>query len=79
RKWLNSEHGFQQLPGVNIMWGALGRWLDKRVDEGLPYRRLILPIIPKTWCHIGYTLRLTFPNKVDLRLMEVFLANCPQA
>ncbi|HCE6496707.1 hypothetical protein [Pseudomonas aeruginosa] len=24
RKWLNSEHGFQQLPGVNIMWGRLG-------------------------------------------------------
>lgn len=79
RKWLGTEHGFQQLPGVNLMWQALVRWLDLRVNEGKHFRRLILPEIPKNWNHIGYTLRLTFPNKTDLRLMEEFLAKCPQA
>ncbi|MEW9678671.1 hypothetical protein [Pseudomonas sp. TE50-2] len=79
RKWLGTEQGFQQLPGVNLMWEALVRWLDLRVNEGQHFRRLILPEIPKNWSHIGYTLRLTFPNKTDLRLMEDFLAKCPQA
>lgn len=79
RKWLGTGHSFQQLPGVNQMWETLAHWLDLRINQGQPFRRLILPAIPKSWRHIGYTLRLTFPNKTDLRLMEDFLAKCPQA
>ena len=79
RKWLGTDHGFQQLPGVNQMWETLVYWLDLRISKGQPFRRLILPTIPKSWRHIGYTLRLTFPNKTDLRLMEDFLTRCPQA
>jgi len=79
RKWLGKDHGFQQLPGINQMWETLVYWLDLRISMGQPFRRLILPTIPKSWRHIGYTLRLTFPNKTDLRLMENFLTKCPQA
>jgi len=79
RKWLNTGHSLQQLPGINLMWEELAHWLERRINEGRPFRRLILPTIPKNWRHIGYTRRLTFPNKTDLRLMEGFLADCPQA
>lgn len=79
RKWLGVTNGFQQLPGVNQMWETLAQWLDLRIRNGQPFRRLILPAIPKSWRHIGYTLRLTFPNKTDLRLMEDFLTKHPQA
>ncbi|MFV0547626.1 MAG: hypothetical protein ACK5M5_02760 [Limnobaculum xujianqingii] len=78
RSWLQSEHSFQNLSGVNEMWEALAKWLDQRIQEGEPYKRLILP--PKDgWVQIGHTLRLVFPNKADLRLMSECLESHPQA
>lgn len=47
RKWLGVTNGFQQLPGVNQMWETLAQWLDLRIRNGQPFRRLILPAIPK--------------------------------
>ncbi len=79
QNWLGAEHNYQNLSGVNAMWKALSAWLEQRIQEGKPYRRLSLPEIPESWSHIGYTLRLAFPGKTDLRLMSNLLASHPQA
>lgn len=78
QNWLQVTHSFQNLSGINKMWEALAEWLRQRIQEGEPYRRLILP--PRDgWVQIGHTLRLAFPNKADLRLMSECLENYPQA
>ncbi|ECI3633435.1 hypothetical protein DK762_21065 [Salmonella enterica subsp. houtenae] len=78
QNWLQTTHSFQNLSGVNKMWETLAEWLKQRIQEGEPYRRLILP--PRdSWVQIGHTLRLAFPNKADLRLMSECLENYPQA
>lgn len=78
QSWLQTTHSFQNLSGVNKMWEALTEWLDQRIQEGEPYRRLVLP--PRDgWVQIGHTLRLAFPNKADLRLMRECLESYPQA
>lgn len=78
QNWLQTTHSFQNLSGVNKMWVALAEWLKQRIQEGEPYRRLILP--PRDgWVQIGHTLRLAFPNKADLRLMSECLESYPQA
>ncbi|MFP1926865.1 hypothetical protein [Lonsdalea quercina] len=78
QNWLRSRHSFQNLSGVNAMWEALAEWLKRRIQEGEPYRRLVLP--PRDgWVQIGHTLRLAFPNKADLRLMSGFLESHSQA
>ncbi|EKS5410099.1 hypothetical protein QB953_002807 [Salmonella enterica] len=77
QNWLRTEHSFQSLSGVNAMWEALAEWLQQRIQEGEPYRRLVLP--PRDgWVQIGHTLRLAFPNKADLRLMNGFLESHSQ-
>ena len=35
-------------------------------------KRLVLPYIPSTWTHIGYTRRLAFPSRADVRFFERF-------
>ncbi|MGY5956490.1 Zorya protein ZorC EH domain-containing protein [Kosakonia sp. BK9b] len=78
QNWLQVTHSFQNLSGINKMWEALAEWLRQRIQEGEPYRRLILP--PRDgWVQIGHTLRLAFPNKADLRLMSGFLESHSQA
>lgn len=78
QNWLRTGHSFQNLSGVNAMWEALAEWLKQRIQEGEPYRRLVLP--PRDgWVQIGHTLRLAFPNKADLRLMSECLESYPQA
>lgn len=79
QSWLRTGHIYQNLAGVNAMWEALVEWIERRIQKGEPYRRLCLPEIPPSWSHIGYTLRLTFPKKADLRLMNRVLTNHPQA
>ncbi|EJH2661358.1 hypothetical protein NDG35_004646 [Salmonella enterica] len=79
RTWLRTEHSYQNLAGVNGMWEALVGWLERRIQKGESYRRLCLPEIPPSWSHIGYTLRLAFPGKADLRLMRRVLTSHPQA
>ncbi|MBH3093209.1 hypothetical protein [Serratia ureilytica] len=78
QNWLGTGHSFQNLSGVNAMWEALAEWLNQRIQEGEPYRRLVLP--PRDgWVQIGHTLRLAFPNRADLRLMSECLESHPQA
>ncbi|AYC18357.1 hypothetical protein DZA65_01463 [Dickeya dianthicola] len=79
QNWLRTGHSYQNLAGVNAMWEALAKWLEWQIQKGEPYRRLNLPEIPTSWSHIGYTLRLAFPRKADLRLMDRVLTNHPQA
>ncbi len=71
-KWLGIEHGFQQLSGVAAMWRRLDMWLRSRALSGAPLKRLVLPEIPSTWTHIGYTRRLAFPSRADVRFFERF-------
>ncbi|EEI0562124.1 hypothetical protein GLY44_07150 [Salmonella enterica] len=78
QSWLQTEHSYQNLAGVNAMWKALAGWLERRIERGEPYRRLNLPEIPASWSHIGYTLRLAFPGRADLRLMRRVLTSHPQ-
>lgn len=78
QNWLRTGHSFQNLSGINAMWEELAEWLNQRIQEGEPYRRLVLP--PRDgWVQIGHTLRLAFPNKADLRLMSECLESYPQA
>lgn len=71
--WLGSAGRFVSLKGVAFMWERLEDWLNRRVKSGAPYRRLVLPE-PGAWNNIGYTLRLSFPNRKDVRLIERFLS-----
>lgn len=79
QNWLNTGRSYQNLAGVNTMWGALVLWLERRIKKGESYRRLLLPEIPLSWSHIGYSLRLAFPRKADLRQMSAILHEYPQA
>lgn len=76
--WLGFGRSFSHLEGVAAMWEHLAGWLDRRVDAGEPFRRIILP--PHgTWTHIGYTRRLSFPARRDVRLVERFLTDHPRS
>lgn len=70
RQWLGVDRSFMMLRGIATMWKELVAWLDARVADGAPFRRLILPEIPATWTHIGYTRYLSFPTKRDLHFLE---------
>lgn len=78
RQWLGVDRTFMNLRGIAIMWEELVAWLDARVDEGAPFRRLILPEIPPTWTHIGYTRYLSFPTKRDLRFLRKQIERSPK-
>lgn len=77
-KWLGVDTTVSNLRGVALMWESLVRWLDARIEAGEPFRRLILPD-PGSWSHIGYTRRLSFPSKADLRLVVNFCQEHPDA
>lgn len=70
RQWLGVHRSFMDLRGVALMWEELARWLERKVDDGAPFRRLILPAAPPSWTHIGYTRYLSFPAKRDLRFLQ---------
>jgi len=72
RMWLGVDLGFQQLLGVAEMWRNLSIWLRHRANAGGAFKQLVLPRIPRTWTHIGYTRRLAFPSRADIRLFERF-------
>lgn len=77
-KWLGANTTVSNLRGIALMWESVERWLDKRIQAGEPFRRLILPD-PGNWTHIGYTRRLSFPSKVDLKLVANFCQEHPGA
>lgn len=68
-QWLGDSASFSDLHGIATMWRQLVDWLDKRIAAGAPFRPLILPEIPVTWTHIGYTRYLSFPTRRDLRVL----------
>ncbi|WP_124094807.1 hypothetical protein [Burkholderia gladioli] len=78
-KWLAVDRRFQQLQGIACMWHELVAWLEARICSEEPFRRLVLPAIPSTWTHIGYTRYLSFPGKPDLRVLERFVSRHPTA
>lgn len=78
-EWLNSDRSYMDLRGIATMWHELVAWLDGRIAAGAPFRRLVLPDIPATWTHIGYTRYLSFPTKRDLRLLTKQIARFPRA
>lgn len=69
-EWLSIDRSFTDLHGIAVMWKQLVAWLDSRIAAGAPFRRLILPAIPVSWTHIGYTRYLSFPTKRDIRLLS---------
>lgn len=78
-EWLGIDRSFTVLRGISIMWEELVAWLDGRIAEGAPFRRLILPKIPITWTHIGYTRYLSFPTRRDVRLLVKQIERMPRA
>lgn len=78
-EWLGAERSFMDLRGIATMWKELVAWLDGRIAEGAPFRRLILPEIPVTWTHIGYTRYLSFPTRRDIRLLMKQIGRSPRA
>jgi hypothetical protein len=78
RQWLGINRSFTVLRGVATMWNQLVLWLDARIAEGEPYRRLILPEIPARWTHIGYTRYLSFPTRRDLRFLTAQIRRDPK-
>jgi hypothetical protein len=75
--WLKVKHKFNNLAGVRLMWEELASWLNKQSLAGRPFKRLILPEHPRNWVHIGYTLRLSFPNRTDVSTVRRVLASTP--
>ncbi|MYM70360.1 hypothetical protein GTP45_26660 [Pseudoduganella sp. FT55W] len=76
--WLGVDRNFNDLAGVKLMWEELADWLDEQASEGRSFRRLVLPEHPMNWVHIGYTRRLSFPNRADVRAVERALQSTPQ-
>lgn len=76
--WLDSPNSFMQLKGIAHMWEELKDWLEKRVQAGDNFRRIVLPD-PGSFTQIGYTRRLSFPNRSDARMIEAFLFGHPGA
>lgn len=74
--FLGVDRAFSNLTGVARMWRELRRWLEARVADGEPYRRLVLPD-PGAWTHIGYTAYLAFPSRRDKSLLRRFLGDNP--
>jgi hypothetical protein len=76
--WLGVNRKFKNLAGVKLMWEELADWLDEQASAGRPFRRLVLPEHPVNWKHIGYTRRLSFPNRADVRAVERALDSTPE-
>ncbi|MFT4508960.1 hypothetical protein [Caballeronia sp. 15711] len=75
-KWLGVTHSFPQLKGIASMWEFVRTWVDRQISLGKPFRKIILPD-PGTWSHIGYTRRISFPNRFDARVLNGFLKEYP--
>ena len=76
--WLRIDRKFSDLSGIKLMWDALNQWLHTRIKHGAPFRQIVLPD-PGSWHHIGYTRRLSFPNRADIRAIIYALANVPES
>ena len=74
RTWLGTSRSMMQLSGIAHMWRDLSRWLENKAAAGDDFRTLVLPD-PRSWTQIGYTRRLSFPTRGDVRFLERVLAN----
>lgn len=72
------DRSFADLHGVDAMWRELQAWLEKQQEAQAGFRRLVLPVIPPSWNHIGYSLRLAFPTKPDATLLTNFFTAHPE-
>lgn len=79
RKRLNEflDHG-ENKPGYDLgdlpdLWVNLRDWLDKAIEAGHSFRRLILRSQPQYRCIIGYSLDLAFPSHPDHRALVALL------
>jgi hypothetical protein len=72
--WFKVERKFSNLAGVKLMWEQLASWLAVQSSAGRPFK-LVLPEYPSTWRHIGFTLRLSFPNRTDVSTVGRVLAH----
>ena len=77
KEFTGLDRSFNDLHGVAEMWVRLVRWLDARRLEGSDVRPLVLPKVPETWVHIGYTRKLAFPSKSDVSQLTKFLQDKP--
>ncbi len=78
-QWLDIDRSFMNLSGIAVMWGELVEWLDARIKAGDRFRRLILPTVPKSWTHIGYTRHLSFPTRRDIAVLRKVTERNPKA
>lgn len=69
-QWLGIDRSFMNLSGISTMWVELVAWLNERIAAGDHFRPLILPEVPKSWTHIGYTRYLSFPTRRDVTLLR---------
>ena len=78
-QWLGIHRSFMNLSGISTMWLELVAWLDERIAAGDHFRPLVLPDVPKSWTHIGYTRYLSFPTRRDVALLRTLVEKNPRA
>lgn len=64
--------------GLRHLWGRLERWLAHRADQGLPFRRISLPIVPDSMRNIGISAHLTFPSWRDIARLQRLFEGVPE-
>jgi hypothetical protein len=73
KAFLKIDRTFSNLPGINLMWKDLEKWLKVRSLTGLPFRLLELPPEELWRNQIGYSVRLSFPSRRDKVVVQHFL------
>lgn len=73
---LGLEQGLSELSGLATLWERAERWCRHRHGLGEPIRLISLPD-PGNMSQIGYTVRIAFPSRLDLRRMERLFQNLP--
>jgi hypothetical protein len=64
--------------GLRHLWGRLERWLAHRADQGLPFRRISLPVAPDSMRNIGISAHLTFPSWRDIARLQRLFEGVPE-
>lgn len=67
----------QGVSGVNQMWRALASAIDRKRQQGEPWRRIVLPQ-PGRETLIGHALRLAKPSWADRRALRAVMHRFPE-
>ncbi|MBO9454642.1 hypothetical protein J7359_05415 [Paracoccus sp. R12_2] len=67
----------QGVSGVNQMWRALASAIDRKRQQGEPWRRIVLPD-PGRETLIGHALRLAKPSWADRRALRAVMQSFPE-